>query len=108
MSALLVCRDLRPQSHRLLAIIVEPLRGSGDEGLDSALAPGLLFVVRPHSEHVHDARSPVDRVDQAMLDVDPAGGEAVQVPDELLERGWRSERVLLKKMQQPLSLRLEA
>jgi hypothetical protein len=47
----------------------------------------------PHAEHVDDLVFGEDLVDQSMLDVDPAGVAAGQVPDQLLEPGRCGEGI---------------
>ena len=46
-------------------------------------APGRLFVMRPHPEHLHDPLLLQHLIDEAVLDVDPARVRARQVPDDL-------------------------
>ena len=60
----------------------------------------ILFVVRPHAEHLHGPLATQDLVDQSVLDVDPPRIGAAQVSDQLLE-GWRGlQRVRRKQVEQ--------
>src|SRR5688500_19664069 len=66
------------------------------------------FVVRPHTQDVDHSGLGVDIVDNAMLDVDPAGVEALEITDELFEPRWSLEGILRENLKNPLSLSFKA
>ncbi len=77
-------------------------------GMPVQATRGFLLVMRPHAEHMDKSLVAVDSIDESMLHVDAAGVVTGEVPHQLLE-AWRcGERIGLKQLEQPLSLRSAA
>ena len=68
---------------------------------------GVLFVVSPHPKHLYDALSPINLIDQAMLNIDSTGVCARQIADQFFVRRWILERVFRDYSQEALDLGLQ-
>lgn len=64
--------------------------------------------MRPHAQDVDHSGLGVDTVDNTMLNVDPAGVEALEITDELLEPRWSLEGILRENSKNFFSLRPQA
>lgn len=84
------------------------LRSLGGElNLGSAIRPE-PHVVRPHPQDLDDPITLEDLIDEAVLDVDPAGLGASEIAERLLEGRLRPPRILSEDSKEFFSLRSQA
>ena len=67
-----------------------------------------LFIMGPHAQHFYDAGRFENLVNQAVLNIDPAGVGALKIADELFKRRWGLERIGGQNFQNRFCLRSQA